>query len=464
MPRRISTSITALFLCGFAVMAFFPLSALAQTAGDAKSYQDKLQADYDQAQKELTALTAESNKIKGQKASLQRDIALIDAEIKQAQAKINLKNIAIAKLTKDIGVKQTTISSLEDKLNRSASSLASLVRRTNETDAISLVAVLLGNKSFSDFFGVVDAVDTIKGALNASIGDVKNFKVETEEEKADLEDRKVEEQNARAEILVAQRLIEKKRLEKNDILARTRGEEAAYARLIEDKEAKIAQISTALFALRDSDGIQFGTALDYANTASQKTGVRPAFILAILMQETSLGKNLGSCYLRDYDTGEGVGVNTGNPKPRTMSPTRDVQPFLRFVRELGLNPQSQRVSCWIAMYSRGSPVGWGGAMGPAQFIPSTWDIFDERIEKNLGVGIANPWNPEHAVLASALYLSDLGAGLQTYTAEKDAACRYYSGRKCSAGTGASYGASVMAKAQNIQECMIDPIMGKSSGC
>jgi hypothetical protein len=182
------------------------------------------------------------------------------------------------------------------------------------------------------------------------------------------------------------------------------------------------------------------------------------------MQETSLGKNLGSCYLRDYQTGDGVGVNTGTAKPRTMSPTRDVPIFLEITRDLGLNPQGQRVSCWISMYSGGKPVGWGGAMGPAQFIPSTWNMFDERIEKALGVGLANPWNPEHAILASALYLSDLGAGLQTYSAERDAACRYYSGKKCSSGTGASYGNSVMAKAANIQECMIDPILGKSAGC
>lgn len=103
-------------------------------------------------------------------------------------------------------------------------------------------------------------------------------------------------------------------------------------------------------------------------------------------------------------------------------------------------------------------------MGPAQFIPSTWDLFDQRIEAALGVALANPWDPEHAILASSFYLSDLGAGTQAYSDEKNAACKYYSGKKCSAGTGASYGASVMAKAQNIQECMIDPILGKSNGC
>ncbi len=441
-----------------------PAVVLAQGSQDAQQYQDKLQAEYDQAQQELKALNVQSNEIKNQKASLQRDISLIDIEIKQAQAKINVKTLAITKLTKDIGAKQTTIANLEGKLTRSSESLADLLRRTNESDSISFVSIFLGNENLSDFFSEVDSIDIVKKSLNSSIDDVKNYKVETETQKADLEERKNLELNAKQEIQAEQRAIERKKGEKNEILKTTKGQEVAYAKLIQNKQQKIDQISRALFALRDADGIPFGTALEYANIAARSTGVRPAFVLAILMQETSLGKNLGSCYLRDYNTGEGVGVNTGASKPRTMSPTRDVPPFLRITQELGINPQSQRVSCWIAMYSGGKPSGWGGAMGPSQFIPSTWDIFDERIEKALGVSMANPWNPEHAILASSLYLSDLGAGLQTYSAERDAACRYYSGRKCSAGTGASYGTSVMAKAANIQECMIDPILGKSSGC
>ncbi|HEU5114188.1 MAG TPA: lytic murein transglycosylase [Candidatus Paceibacterota bacterium] len=452
-----------------------PLPALAQVSSSdsssgtdiqaaAAARQSDLQAQLDQAQKELAALNAQSDQVKSQKASLERDISLLNLQIASAEAQIKVKNLTITQLTKDIGTKQDTITDLQGKLDRSAESLSDLLRKTNENDAVSLPVILLGQRNFSAFFSEVDSFQTIKNALSSSMEDVKTFKGQTEAEKADLEDKKNQELNAREDILAAERSIQRAKSDKNTILTATKGQEAAYAKLIEDKERKIAQISTALFSLRDSNGIQFGQALQYATVASQKTGVRPAFILAILTQETDLGKNLGSCYLRNYDTGDGVSVKDGSPKPRTMSPTRDVQPFLDLTRSLGLNPQSQRISCWIPMYYRGQPAGWGGAMGPAQFIPSTWDLFATRIEKALGASLANPWDPQHAIMASALYLSDLGAGLQTYSAERDAACRYYSGKKCSAGTGASYGSSVMNKAANIQECMIDPILGKSNGC
>ncbi|MDE1874801.1 MAG: lytic murein transglycosylase [Patescibacteria group bacterium] len=455
-----------------APFAYVPAPVFAQVStsnssgavGDAQAYQDNLQAQLDQAEKELQALNQQSDQVKSQKESLERDISLLNLQIQSSEAQIKVKNLTIDQLTSDISDKQSTVADLQSKLDQSSQSLANLLRLTSENDAESLPVILLGQSDFSAFFSQVDSFETIQKALSASMEDVKNYKSQTETEEAALQDKKNQELDAREAILAAERTIQRSKDQKNQILTQTKGEESAYATLIAQKEQKIAQISTALFALRDTNGIQFGQALQYANVASQKTGVRPAFILAILTQESDLGKNLGSCYLRNYDTGDGVSVTTGADRPRTMAPARDVQPFLDLTRSLGLDPQLERVSCWIPMYYHGAPSGWGGAMGPAQFIPSTWDLFASRIENDLGVGLANPWDPQQAILASALYLSDLGAGTETYADEQNAACKYYSGHACSYGVGAPYGQQVMAKAENIQECMIDPIEGKSNGC
>ena len=102
------------------------------------------------------------------------------------------------------------------------------------------------------------------------------------------------------------------------------------------------------------------------------------------------------------------------------------------------------------MYSGGNQVGWGGAMGPSQFIPSTWQIFENRIKKITASNIADPWNPRDAITATALYLSDLGAVTGNESSERNAACKYYSGRSCASGPGSSYGNSVMRKIVNVQ--------------
>ena len=138
-----------------------------------------------------------------------------------------------------------------------------------------------------------------------------------------------------------------------------------------------------------------------------------------------------------------------------MKPGRDIPPFLNITKSLGMDPLKTLVSCPIA-----SAGGYGGAMGPAQFIASTWMLFNDRLVKSLNTAIPNPWSPQDAFMASAMFLTDLGAYSGSYTGEKNAACKYYSGKSCSSGSISNgYGVSVMSKADTIQRTMIDPLQG-----
>ncbi len=247
------------------------------------------------------------------------------------------------------------------------------------------------------------------------------------------------------------KVVEKSEAEKKQLLSVSKQKEQAYQALLKQQAAKRAQILAALFSLRDTAAIPFGDALKYANLASQKTGVRPAFILAILKQESAWGKDQGSCYLTNPTTGSGIGKNSGKAVNNVMKPTRDVQPFMDITGALGRDPYKTLVSCPIGGY------GYGGAMGPAQFIPSTWKLMQNKIASALGIAHSDPWNPRDAFMASALYLDDLGAGAGGYTAERTAACRYYGGGSKCTNTTAPYGDQVMAKAKDIQENMIDPL-------
>lgn len=98
-------------------------------------------------------------------------------------------------------------------------------------------------------------------------------------------------------------------------------------------------------------------------------------------------------------------------------------------------------------------------MGPAQFIPSTWNGMKSKIASATGKSVPDPWNPSDAIMASALLLRDLGAAAGTYTAERNAACRYYGGGRACTSVTSTYGNQVMAKTANIQENMIDPLKG-----
>jgi membrane-bound lytic murein transglycosylase B len=100
------------------------------------------------------------------------------------------------------------------------------------------------------------------------------------------------------------------------------------------------------------------------------------------------------------------------------------------------------------MYQGGQQVGWGGAMGPAQFIPSTWMMYKDEVSKITGNYPANPWDIRDAFVAAALYVARWGATQQTRDAEWRAAMIYFSG---STNTRYRfYGDSVMAIADKYE--------------
>jgi membrane-bound lytic murein transglycosylase B len=149
-----------------------------------------------------------------------------------------------------------------------------------------------------------------------------------------------------------------------------------------------------------------------------------------LEQESNFGSNTGSCLVGDIRGGKSV-----------MHPERDAPVFIAIADILGFDADTQRVSCPI-IGRNGVRVGWGGAMGPLQFIPSTWAIYggiirggngwiydkgSDKIRSLTGGSVAaNPFNKQDAFMASALLLRDNGAS-GGYASDRLAALRYYAG-------------------------------------
>lgn len=426
-------------------------------AGDA-TCKAGLEADLASVENEIKLQTTLLESKQKEGVSLERDMAILNAQIQKAKLQIKAQKISIAKLTDDIGSKARTIVQYSEKIDTEHESLAGLLRRTNEIDTSSLIEVALSNKNISDFYSDLDNFEYIEDAIGKSLDIVGAAKKTTEEAKLVLEEKKNKETDLKHEQEVEQARLTSKEAEKARLLKVTKGQEALYQKVLKEKKAKAASIRAALFALRDTGEIPFGTAYDYAKTVSLKTGIRPAFLLAIFMQESGFGKNQGSCYLKDPVTGAGVGKNTGTPFAKVMAVTRlgdqnkgDVKPFLDITERLGLDPYMTQVSC-------PQSSGYGGAMGPAQFIPSTWVLYENRITKALGISTANPWLARDAFMAAGFLLKDNGAIATSYSAERNAACKYFSGSVCSKSSwAATYGTQVMQKADLIQTTMIDPI-------
>lgn len=436
----------AVFLWVFVFIGFAflvsPFFVDAQSSDSVEKRERELRKQLSVLEDEIAQQESILDARRAESVSLERDIAILDAEIQKARLVVQTIDLEIEQLTGEIGTKQKTIGSLSDKLSRERSSLAQLIRKTNEMDNVSLVEVVLGGEELSNVFEDLGAFSSIESELQFSFREIEDTRDTTRDEKEVLEDRRIKEEELRGLKVLEQQRIEVQEAEKQRLLDISRGIEAQYQLVLTQKEQNAAQIRAELFKLRGSAAIPFGEALDLANAASVKTGVRPALILGVIEQETKLGENIGNCNLPD-DPPEYKWYNI-------MKEPRDTVPYLDITKRLGLDPEAMPLSCPPG-------YGYGGAMGPAQFIPSTWVLFEDRISNLTGNKPPNPWAPEDAFMASALLLKDNGADRGGFTAERLAALRYFAGwSNADNPSYAFYGDSVMGLATKNQN-LIDQL-------
>lgn len=452
MPKSFPRKILNVLFFAIAIFGIFSFVASAQAVIPCGAEcRAKLEAELASVEKEINIQTNLLQVKQREGVSLERDVAILNAQIEKAKLSIKARNLSIAGLAEDIVVKSKTIAKYSEKIDREHEALAGLMRRTNELDTYSIVEVALSEKPLSEFFQDLNAFEYVEDAVQKSLDEVGTAKKITEDAKTALEEKKNKETDLRYQKEMEKKELAAKEAEKTRVLKVTKGQEKEYQKVLKEKQAQAAKIRAQLFVLRDTGEIPFGQAYDYAKIVSQKTGVRPAFLLAIFMQESGFGKNQGSCYLKDRNTGAGTSSRTGNIIQRVMKPDRDVAPFIEITGNVGRDPFNTLVSC-------PQDVGYGGAMGPAQFIPSTWVLYENLITKALGINAADPWRARDAFMAAGFLLKDNGARAGSYSAERDAACKYFSGSKCSKSLwAATYGTQVMQKAETIQATMINPI-------
>lgn len=309
---------------------------------------------------------------------------------------------------------------------------------------------MVTSETLSDFFDNMLYMETLDAKNNEVLGNYMELHGNLEDKKTNLEQETTELKN----LVIVQGLQKdentKTKSDREYYLGLTEAQYQAQLKEKADIEKKAAEISKRLFELvgEKSNGIEFGEAVKLAQYASSVTGVRAAFILAIIHQESynngKFGGNVGQCYVTNFETGNGTDLK-GNTKTRVMHPTRDVPLFKTITANLGFDPKTTAVSCWMPMYSKGVPYGWGGAMGPAQFIPSTWSLYDDKIQAITGK-VPNPWSIQDAFIGAALLLKDNGAA----KSEFNAAMRYFAGATWTKSE-EFYGRSVVATANSYQK-------------
>ena len=288
------------------------------------------------------------------------EVLLIDKEVNEALLEIRTSDITIGQLGEEIVVKERTVEDLKGDIKEQKLFLSEILQRTSEVEERGFLDLLLSGTSFSNYFQKGQEYDVLRESFEDSISSIDNKTLRLTNSVDELENRKIERARLRQQQQAAAEQIKYQKNEKEKILKAQLAEEDSIKSTIASIEDRAAQIRNRLFDLRGGGAIQFDEALSYAKEVEAKLGVDAAFLLGLIKTESDLGKNVGQgSYLID------------------MHPTRD-RPIFPFIADLfGFEADDLRVSA-------NPGFGWGGAMGPAQFIPSTWVCYGGLINEKTG--------------------------------------------------------------------------------
>src|SRR3989338_4990309 len=425
-PKQLCVSLVFLFFISFNLSLAEEINQNA-----AKEMREELQKKLDNLDSQIGTLDSVIQQKRTESASLERDIAIFDAKIKKAKLEIQRRDAEIVKTKTGISQKSEQIKVLSDKSEKKKDSLAELIRKNNEMDSTGLAEIVLGYQKMSDFFVTEDTLEPIHRLIQDTLDEIKTTKKQTEKEKDDLAERQAEQVQLKAAQERERKKLAANEEEKKNLLKISKGVEKGYQAIMALKQKDAATIRSQLFLLSGSPSISFEKAVEYANLVWKKLKVRPAFLLGVIREESNLGANVGK----------------GNWKEDLAHPNSAKQrtAFVQITSELGLDPDLLPVSkkVWYGYC--------GGAMGPAQFMPTTWLLYKKGISNITGNNPPNPWDPKDAFVASGLLLKDNGAAAGGYEAERKAALKYLAGSNWNKKAYAFYGNDVMEFAADYQE-------------
>lgn len=358
---------------------------------------------------------------KQQGKTLKSEIDRLNAKIAQINLQIKAVTLTIMQLNNNIASTQSDIHTTEGDITTTKTVISKLLQSMYESEGQNVMQILLEHPTLSDFFSNLNSIVLVQASLGTELKKVTALRdslVDKEQslalQKNDAEALKIYQDSQR-------QTVQKTKGDKDQLLTATKGQESKYQELLTQTQVTAAEIRSRIFRLLGGGELPFGEAVKIAKVAEGATGVRAALILAVLTQESSqdsvIGRNLGKCYYNDP---------AGNLSGTVMSNKQKVS-YLTLMAILGLDPNKTPVSCPIT-----SDGAYGGAMGPAQFMPNTWDLYKDGISQITGNRPSSPFNNADAFTATALYLKDGLEGCKAsfstiFQQENCAAAKYYAG-------------------------------------
>lgn len=416
----------SLFFILYFLFSFSIVSAIT-----ADELRQNIQNQLQDLEQQFGVYREQANQNSSQAKTLAEETARLDKKIKRQELEVKRLDLNIQQLNLEISDAETNIQGIGNKIQEIKKLLIEYLKTLHSFGDTTILKLVLARDKFSDLFLEIKSLEDVENKVYESYLALKDLKIKLNIQRDNLDNEKDETLSLKNLAEVEKQQLKTTKQQKDALLKETKGKEKIYQALVKKTTKDITSLKNQLYILRGNEKLRFEDAVALANFAAKKTGIRPAFLLGVLSHESDLGGNIGKGTWQE---------DMANPRC-----SKQKEAFLQITDKLGLDPNKVPVS-------RRAWYGYcGGAMGPAQFIPTTWLLYEDRVSQITGNKPSSPWNMKDAFTAAALFLTDSGAAKQTPNTEWKAAMIYLAGSNWSKSSLSSYGYIVLDLASQFQE-------------
>lgn len=190
---------------------------------------DRIEAEIAKYQKTLDATENKSKTLTNEVAKLNARVKQLSSDISLTQAKISKTELDIARLGHEIGTTEADI-------NLKRNTVSALIRDVQGAEQESMLEILLKYDKISEFFQRVESLKTLNKSLGLALEDLRQRKEDLEINKSEKEIENTQLASLKTAFSIKQAAQAAEKKEKAVLLSKTKEQEAAYQKIIAERE------------------------------------------------------------------------------------------------------------------------------------------------------------------------------------------------------------------------------------
>ncbi len=215
-----------------------PVFSFAATESELRVRIEERQKEIQKLEEEIAAYQKTLSQTQNQSKTLKQEITRIETQIKKLSADIRLTKNRIGATELQIEELNGTIAENESKTSAQRRALAETLQTVNQSDASSLIEILLKHERISDFFGSMEDIQQLEESIHDDLSSLRELKKILEDERILRAEQKETLSQLQSELQNRRSIEENAKKSKNTLLAETKNEETRYQRLVREREAK----------------------------------------------------------------------------------------------------------------------------------------------------------------------------------------------------------------------------------